>query len=117
MKPPNLAGSPFINQAPPTADQSGLQRSLFGVFAYSRRALALVWSTNKGLSITLAALTLVAGILPAGVAYVGAQIVDAVIHAADLHRRSGTTLLTDVVGFVALEALLVAATSLAQRGI
>ena len=62
-------------------------------------------------------LTLVAGALPAGVAYVGAQIVDAVIHAADLHRRTGATFLTDVVRYVALEALLVAATAMAQRGI
>jgi ATP-binding cassette, subfamily B, bacterial len=69
------------------------------------------------LSITLAVLTLIAGVLPAGVAYVGAQIVDAVIHAADLHHRSGTTYLNNVVRFVALEALLVAATAMAQRGI
>jgi len=40
-----------------------------------------------------------------------------VIHAADLHRRTGATVLVDVVRFVALEALLVAATSMAQRGI
>src|SRR5882724_2685642 len=53
------------------------------IFAYSSRALGLVWSTNKSLSIALGLLTLVAGVLPAGVAYVGAQIVDAVIHAAD----------------------------------
>lgn len=69
------------------------------------------------LSVMLALLTLVAGVLPAAVAYVGAQIVDAVIHAADLHRHSGTTLLTPVIKYVALEALLVAATSMAQRGI
>ena len=88
-----------------------------GIFEYSSRALSLVWSTNKTLSITLAVLTLAAGALPAGVAYVGAQIVDAVIHAADLHRRTGTTFLTDVVRYVALEAVLVAATAMAQRGI
>jgi ATP-binding cassette, subfamily B, bacterial len=76
-----------------------------------------VWSTNKTLSISLAVLTLAAGVLPAGIAYVGAQIVDAVIHAADLHHRTGTTVLTDVVRYVALEALLVAAISMAQRGI
>ncbi|HEX3912278.1 MAG TPA: ABC transporter ATP-binding protein [Steroidobacteraceae bacterium] len=77
----------------------------------------MVWSTNKALSIALALLTLAAGVLPAGVAYVGAQIVDAVIHAADLHRRSGATVLTEVVRYVALEALLVAAIAMAQRGI
>jgi ATP-binding cassette, subfamily B, bacterial len=89
---------------------------LAGVFAYSSRALTLVWSTNRTLSIALALLTLLAGLLPAGIAYVGAQIVDAVIHAADIHRRTGTTYLNDVVRYVALEALLVAVTAMAQRG-
>jgi ATP-binding cassette subfamily B protein len=79
--------------------------------------LALVWSTNKTLSVSLALLTMLAGVLPAGIAYVGAQIVDAVIHAAQLHRSSGVTFLRDVVRYVALEALLVAATAMAQRGI
>ena len=99
------------------ADSGGLQRSWLGVFTYSRRALLLVWSTNKALSITLAVLTLIAGVLPAGVAYVGAQIVDAVIHAADLHRQTGTGQFAHVMKFVALEAALIAAMSMAQRGI
>ncbi|MEA3150418.1 MAG: ATP-binding cassette, subfamily bacterial, partial [Gammaproteobacteria bacterium] len=99
------------------SDSGTLQRGLFGLFDYSRRALLLVWTTNRALSITLAVLTLVAGILPAGIAYVGALIVDAVIHAADLHRRTGATVLADVVRFVALEASLVALTSMAQRGL
>jgi ATP-binding cassette, subfamily B, bacterial len=90
---------------------------LLGVFAYSSRALSLVWTTNKALSVMLALLTLVAGVLPAAIAYVGAQIVDAVIHAADLHRHTGSTLFAPVVKYVALEALLVAATAMAQRGI
>jgi ATP-binding cassette subfamily B protein len=110
--------SPGADSPPAAAaDPIGMQRSLLGVFAYSSRALALVWTTDKALSITLAVLTLIAGVLPAGVAYVGAQIVDAVIHAADLHRRTGATLLTDVVKYVCLEALLVALTSMAQRGL
>jgi ATP-binding cassette, subfamily B, bacterial len=90
---------------------------LHGIFTYSRRALSLVWTTNKPLSITLGLLTLVAGVLPAGVAFVGAQIVDAVIHAAELHHRTGTAVYTVVFKFVALEAALVAATAMAQRGI
>ena len=36
-----------------------------GVFVYSRRALELVWTTSRGLTITLAVLTLIAGVLPA----------------------------------------------------
>ena len=104
-------------QAPAAADPSGLPRSLFGVFAYSRRALVLVWTTNRALSITLGILTVVAGVLPAGIAYIGAQIVDAVIHAAELHHRAGTVELSQVFKYVGLEAALVAATSMAQRGI
>jgi ATP-binding cassette, subfamily B, bacterial len=110
-----LAAHPHISVSAP--ENGRLQRGLFSLFTYSRRALLLVWTTNKPLSITLAMLTLVAGILPAGIAYVGSLIVDAVIHAADLHRRTGATVLGDVVTFVAIEALLVTATSLAQRGI
>ena len=116
--------SPRSKPSATTADDTGataaggtLQRGLGGLFEYSRRALALVWTTNRALSIALAALTLLAGVLPAGVAYVGALIVDAVIHAADLHRRTGATSLTEVVRFVALEALLVALIAMTQRGI
>ena len=90
---------------------------LHGIFTYSRRALSLVWTTNKPLSVALGLLTLVAGILPAGVAFVGAQIVDAVIHAADLHHRTGAVTYAAVFKFVGLEAVLVAATAMAQRGI
>jgi ATP-binding cassette subfamily B protein len=103
--------------ASPAADSSAAPRSLLGVFAYSSRALALVWTTNKSLSVMLALLTLVAGVLPAAIAYVGAQIVDAVIHAADFHRHTGTTLFGPVVKYVGLEAAAVAVSSMAQRGI
>jgi ATP-binding cassette, subfamily B, bacterial len=94
-----------------------LQRGLAGLFEYSRRALALVWTTNRALSIALAALTLLAGILPAGVAYLGALIVDAVIRAAEFHHRTGAIALSHVFLLVGCEAALIAATSLAQRGI
>ena len=76
-----------------------------------------MWTTNKFLTLTLVLLTLVAGVMPAGVAYIGARIVDAVIHAADFHRQTGAMHLTEVLQFVGLEALLIAAISLAQRGL
>jgi ATP-binding cassette subfamily B protein len=107
--------NPHIAEA--VSGSGSLQRGLAGLFSYSRRALMLVWTTNRQLSIALGVLTLLAGILPAGIAYVGALIVDAVIHAADLQRRTGVTSLTEVAKFVALEALLAASTSLAQRGL
>ncbi|MGH8188728.1 MAG: ABC transporter ATP-binding protein, partial [Steroidobacteraceae bacterium] len=58
-----------------------LTRGFLGVFAYSHRALQLVWTTSRSLTIAFAILTLIAGTLPAAVAYVGALIVDAVVAA------------------------------------
>ena len=107
--------NPHVAEA--VSESGSPQRGLVGLFSYSRRALMLVWTTNKQLSVALGLLTLLAGILPAGIAYVGALIVDAVIHTADLHRRTGVTSLTEVGEYVALEALLAASTSLAQRGL
>jgi ATP-binding cassette, subfamily B, bacterial len=87
-------------------------RGFFGVFRYSRRALELVWSTNRALTVALALLTLLAGILPASVAYVGALIVDAVV--AAMRSLGGAR---HVVQLVALEGLLVGAIAAAQRGL
>ncbi|HEY1491330.1 MAG TPA: ABC transporter ATP-binding protein [Steroidobacteraceae bacterium] len=95
----------------PNRDPTSL-RNFFGVFLYSRRALGLVWNTNRTLSLALAGLTLVAGILPAGVAYIGALIVDAVVSA----MRSGGGA-RHAVDLVLLEGLLVVAMSAVQRGI
>jgi ATP-binding cassette subfamily B protein len=87
------------------------------VFAYSRRALGLVWTTDKRLSVALGLLTVLAGVLPAGIAFVGARIVDAVIHAAQVHQQTGQAALGGVLRYVALEAALVALISMTQRGI
>ena len=97
--------------APGTADSLTL-RGFFGVFRYSRRALELVWSTNRALTVALALLTLLAGVLPASVAYVGSLIVDAVVAAM---RAAGGA--PRVVAFVALEGALVAALAAGQRGL
>ncbi|MBV8877980.1 MAG: ABC transporter ATP-binding protein [Gammaproteobacteria bacterium] len=87
-------------------------RGFFGVFRYSRRALELVWSTNRGLTVALALLTLLAGVLPASVAYVGALIVDAVVGAIRTAGDAG-----HVLRLVGLEGVLVAAIAAAQRGL
>jgi ATP-binding cassette subfamily B protein len=87
------------------------------VFRYSRRALELVWTTNKSLSVALALLTLTAGMLPAAVAWVGAHIVDAVvaaIRAAPAAREAATGY---ALLLVAAEGGLVAALAGTQRGI
>ncbi len=90
---------------------------MLGVFVYGRRALALVWTTNRGLSIALIGLTAVAGLLPAAIAYVGSLIVDAVVHAAAVHRHHGTFELARVWTYVGLEALCVASAAAAARGL
>ena len=98
----------------PAGNSEGVTvRGFFGVFRYSRRAIELVWSTNRALTIALAVLTVIAGILPASVAYVGALIVDAVVAAI----RAGGTEATRVVEFVVLEGALVASIAAAQRGL
>ncbi len=84
-----------------------------GVFVYSRRALELVWTTSRGLTITLAVLTLVAGVLPAVIAYIGQLIVDGVV-AAMAATNPDTS---HVLWLIALEALVVIAVAASQRGL
>jgi ATP-binding cassette subfamily B protein len=93
--------------------EAGVTRGFFGVFRYSRRAIALVWDTNRVLLVALALLTLVAGLLPAGVAWVGAQIVDAVVAARNAAEHGALKVLR----LVALEGTLVAALAGTQRGL
>ena len=92
-------------------------QSYLGVYRYSRRAVQLVWNTHKGLTISLALLTIVAGLLPAGAAYVGKLIVDAVVAAIAVSQSGGVASYSQVLQFVLLEGLLVAAIAAIQRGI
>ncbi|HWJ04630.1 MAG TPA: ABC transporter ATP-binding protein [Steroidobacteraceae bacterium] len=98
----------------PADDRLAGLKGLGDVFRYTRHALDLVWSTSRRLTIALALLTLVAGVLPAAIAYVGAQIVDAVVAAI---AAGATDDLSHVLGYVALEGVLVAALAAAQRGL
>ncbi len=99
-------------QATAAPPETTTLRGFFGVFRYSRRALELVWSTNRGLTLALALLTLLAGALPVSVAYVGSLIVDAVVAA----MRAGG-LAARVTELVILEGVLVATIAAAQRGL
>jgi ATP-binding cassette subfamily B protein len=101
-------------RAAPEAGESVTLQGFFGVFRYSRRAVELVWSTNRGLTVALALLTLVAGILPASVAYVGSLIVDAVVKAMTASQGKNPG---HVVELVALEGVLITAIAAAQRGL
>ena len=95
------------------SDDAGVGKFL-GVMRYGGRAIALVWSTSRGLTVALAALTLLIGVLPAGIAWVGKLIVDAVLLAADSgepeHARAALV-------FVALEAGLVVLRAAGQRAL
>ena len=99
------------------APRAAVSRGFLGTFRFSRRAVELVWSTSRPLTIALGLLTLVAGLLPAGIAWVGAQIVDAVLATAQLMRASGDAPLAPLFWLVALEGGLVTALAAAQRGI
>ena len=102
----------------PTASAEPFDLARFlGVFQYSRRAVELVWTTSRPLTIALAFLTLIAGSLPAGVAFVGAQIVDSVIAAVKVHAATGATEYMPVLRWVIFEAVIVALISGAQRGL
>jgi ABC-type multidrug transport system fused ATPase/permease subunit len=88
-------------------------RQALSIYQYCGKALALVWSTNRTLTLVLAALALISGLLPAAIAYVGRLIVDGVIYA------SQTGLDQDrwrALGYLGLEALLVVAQTGSQRG-
>ncbi|BAY83818.1 ABC transporter-like protein [Calothrix parasitica NIES-267] len=91
-------------------------RQSFAVFRYSGRAVNLVWTTNRTLTIILAILTLVAGLLPAAVAYIGKLIVDAVVETRNLSLQDNlnTSLPLMYVGF---EAVAVALLAGSQRGL
>jgi ATP-binding cassette subfamily B protein len=93
------------------------RRSFLGVFRYSRRALGLVWTTSRHLTVVLGVLTLVAGVLPAAMAWVGALIIDAVVAATGVYKETGTAQFMPVFSLVALEAVIVAVMAGAQRGI
>lgn len=92
---------------------AGLQHAA-GVFGYTARAMELVWSTSRPLTLTIGLLTLCAGLLPAGIAWVGKLIVDGVVTAAD------TGLLEDrntVIFWIVIECILVAFMAALQRGL
>ena len=92
---------------------AGFFKRALGIFGYSRRAIDLVWTTSRSLTVTLAILTLVGGILPAVIAYVGKLIVDGVVAATQVADPDTNALLL----LVGLEALIVIGVAATQRGI
>ena len=106
-----------MSPPPPEPEKAG-PREFLGVFRYSRRAVELVWTTSKPLTILLAGLTLAAGLLPAAIAYVGQLIVDSVVAAIAVTTETGELAdPTEVLTWVAVEGGIVVVMAGAQRGI
>jgi len=108
---------PLTPAAPPADNWYDALTRNFAVFAYTRRAIELVWSTNRRLAILLGLLTLAAGLLPAAMAWVGKLIVDGVVNQIALVNAGGTADYWVVLQFVLLEGGIIALLNAAQRGI
>ncbi len=106
--------APPSRLADPGSLRGWLQRSL-GVFAYTRRAVRLVWDTSGALTVSLFGLTVVAGLVPAAIAWVGKGLVDAVVAAAA--SGGASALVRTVFWWVLAEAVLVLLFAAIQRGL
>ncbi|MBD1854089.1 MULTISPECIES: ABC transporter ATP-binding protein [Leptolyngbya] len=84
------------------------------IFRYCGRAISLVWTTNRRLTIGLALFTLVGGLVPAVVAYVGKLIVDAVVLASQTRLESDRMA---AIGYLGFEAVMVAIQSGSKQGL
>ncbi|EDM74624.1 ABC transporter, transmembrane region:ABC transporter [Plesiocystis pacifica SIR-1] len=102
--------------APPKSQRLGL-REFLGVFQYSRRAVELVWTTSRLLTVIIAALTLIGGLMPAAAAWVGQKIVDAVVEGAAISAQGGVPDLQLAMGWVALEGGIMVVLSAVQKGL
>ncbi|MES1022503.1 ABC transporter ATP-binding protein [Gloeocapsa sp. BRSZ] len=89
-------------------------RQIFAISRYSRRAIKLVWTTSRVLTVVLAVFTLTAGLLPAAIAYIGKLIVDAVVIASQSGVENNRAI---ALGYLTLEAILVALLAGSQRGL
>jgi ABC-type multidrug transport system fused ATPase/permease subunit len=91
----------------------GLRQSL-SLYQYCWRAIELVWTTDRTLTVLLAVLTLVGGVLPAFVAYMGKLIVDGVVLAS---RSSASADHWHALGFLGLEAIAVVLLAGSKQGL
>ncbi|MEH1927698.1 ABC transporter ATP-binding protein [Nostoc sp.] len=93
-------------------------RQSLTVFRYSGRAVNLVWTTSRSLTILLASLTIVGGILPAAISYIGKLIVDAVVFASQVNsQNNGFVNVYPSLWYVGLEAIAVILLAGSQRGL
>jgi ATP-binding cassette, subfamily B, bacterial len=89
-------------------------RQSLSVFRYSGKALDLVWTTSRSLTLGFAVLALVGGLLPGAIAIVGKLIVDSVV----LANRSGLQLdRQTAINYVYLEAIAIILLAAVQKGL
>jgi ABC-type multidrug transport system fused ATPase/permease subunit len=105
--------TPFHGPAGPAPPRERRRlRDFISIFQYSGRAVALVWTTSRLLTLLLVLLSLAAGVLPALVAYVGKWLVDAVVLATASDGDGSRAM-----NFVLLEAGLIVGMAAVQRAI
>jgi len=93
--------------------KKALSRAL-SIFRYAIKALNLVWTTSRTLTLTIAGFTLMGGLLPAAIAYVGKLIVDSVVLASQSNVLGDRNL---ALSYVGLEAILIIVLAAAQKGL
>jgi len=76
------------------------------LFQYCGRAVHLVWTTHRLLTLSLAFLTLLSGLLPGAIAYLGKLIVDGVIQATQSGLSSDRWRVLEYLGIEAIAVML-----------
>ena len=89
-------------------------RESLSIFQFGIKALRLVWTTSRILTVAIAVFTLVSGLLPAAIAYVGKLIVDGVVLSAQSGLIGDRNLALSYVGLEAIALIVLAAS---QKGL
>ena len=97
-------------------------RQSVAVFRYSGKALGLVWTTSRSLTVSLAILALVSGLLPGAIAIIGKFIVDSVVLANQSRSQmaniaSSWDAQQTAINYVCLEAIAIVFLAAAQKGV
>ncbi len=97
-------------------------RQSLAVFRYSGKALSLVWTTSRSLTVSLAILALVSGLLPGAIALIGKYIVDSVLLANQSRSQmpnvtSAWNYQQTAINYVCLEAIAIVFLAAAQKGV
>ncbi len=97
-------------------------RQSLSIFRYSGKALGLVWTTSRSLTVSLAILALVSGLLPSAIAIIGKFIVDSVVLANQSRSQlpnlaSSWDYQQTAINYVCIEAIAIVFLAAAQKGV